>query len=73
MNPFCVNKYVMYSWREIEEYFIRDKYMTAPEAKNFGIVDEILGDVSDVVKVSSGSFHVDTYGDLNVLKFGQSE
>lgn len=38
-----------HTWQEIEDYFIRDKYLNAQEAKNFGIVDEILGDASDIV------------------------
>lgn len=38
-----------HSWQEIEDFFIRDKYLNAQEAKNFGIVDEILGDASDIV------------------------
>jgi len=68
-----IGKHTGHTWKEIEDYFIRDKYMTAPEAKDFGLIDEILGDVTDVVKVSAGNLHVDTYGDLNVLTLGQSE
>jgi len=68
-----IGKHTGHTWKEIEDYFIRDKYLSAPEAKDFGLIDEIMGDVTDVVKVSPGSFHVDTYGELNVLKLGQSE
>src|SRR5690242_6255747 len=32
-----------HSWKEIEEFFLRDKYMSAPEAKAYGIIDEVLG------------------------------
>jgi ATP-dependent Clp protease protease subunit len=38
-----------HTWQEVEDFFIRDKYLNAQEAKNFGIVDEILGDASDIV------------------------
>ncbi len=38
-----------HTWQEIEDFFIRDKYLNAQEAKNFGIVDEVLGDASDIV------------------------
>ncbi len=38
-----------HTWQEIEDFFIRDKYLNAQEAKNFGIVDEVLGDTSDIV------------------------
>ncbi|WP_339738625.1 ATP-dependent Clp protease proteolytic subunit [uncultured Sunxiuqinia sp.] len=38
-----------HTWQEIEGFFIRDKYLNAQEAKNFGIVDEVLGDANDIV------------------------
>ncbi|MEH6682541.1 MAG: ATP-dependent Clp protease proteolytic subunit [Sediminicola sp.] len=38
-----------HTWQEVEDFFIRDTYLNAQEAKNFGIVDEILGDASDIV------------------------
>ncbi len=47
-----------HTWKEIEDFFIRDRYLSAPEAKAFGLVDEILGDVSDVVKVDSSVLNV---------------
>ena len=47
-----------HSWKEIEEFFLRDKYMSAPEAKAYGIIDEVLGDPSDVVSVETSSFNV---------------
>lgn len=46
------------SWKEIEEHFIRDRYMNAPEAKAFGLVDEILGSVDDVISVKSDELSV---------------
>jgi ATP-dependent Clp protease protease subunit len=46
------------SWKEIEDHFIRDRYMSAPEAKEFGLVDEILGTIDDVVSLSSDSVRV---------------
>lgn len=42
-----------HTWREIEEYFLRDRFMTAPEAKEFGLIDEVLGDTSNVVMVNT--------------------
>ena len=38
-----------HSWKEIEEFFLRDKFLNAWEAKDFGIVDEVIGDASDVI------------------------
>jgi ATP-dependent Clp protease, protease subunit len=42
-----------HSWKEIEEFFLRDKYMTAIEAKQYGLIDEVLGDYSDVVTIDN--------------------
>ncbi len=44
-----MGKHSGHTWQEIQEYFLRDKYMSAPEARAFGLIDEVLGDVSDVV------------------------
>jgi ATP-dependent Clp protease, protease subunit len=53
-----MGKHSGHSWQEIEEYFLRDRYLNALEAKAFGLVDEVLGDVSDIVTVSSAQFNV---------------
>ena len=34
----------------IEEDFDRDRWMTAIEAKDYGLVDDVLGDSTDVIK-----------------------
>jgi len=44
-----MGKHSGHSWKEIEAYFLRDKFLSAPEAKEFGLIDEVLGDISDVV------------------------
>ena len=44
-----VGKHSGHGWKEIEEFFTRDRYMNAVEAKNSGLVDEILGDTSNLV------------------------
>lgn len=56
-----IGKHTGHSWREIEEYFLRDKFMSAPEAKAFGLIDEVLGDVSNVVVVNSGPLEVSLF------------
>lgn len=38
---------------EIEEAFRRDRFMNAAEALAFGLVDEVLGDTSDLVPLSN--------------------
>jgi ATP-dependent Clp protease protease subunit len=47
-----VGKHAGHDWREIEEMFIRDRYMNAVEARNYGLIDEVLGDTSDIVVIS---------------------
>src|SRR3954469_25159143 len=44
-----MGKHSGHSWKEIEDFFLRDRYLSAPEAKEFGLIDEILGDVSDII------------------------
>ncbi len=41
-------------WQEIEEIFQRDRWMNAIEARDFGLVDEVLGDSSDIVSMVNG-------------------
>jgi ATP-dependent Clp protease, protease subunit len=53
-----MGKHSGHSWKEIEEHFIRDRYMSAPEAKAFGLIDEVLGDVKDVVSVLPNSLAI---------------
>jgi ATP-dependent Clp protease, protease subunit len=52
---YLMGKHCGHTWKEIEDFFLRDKYMTTPEAKEFGLIDEILGDVSDVVTLSNAA------------------
>jgi ATP-dependent Clp protease, protease subunit len=47
-----VGKHTGHHWREIEEQFERDRFMNAVEAKTYGIVDDVLGDVSDVIVIN---------------------
>jgi ATP-dependent Clp protease protease subunit len=56
-----MGKHSGHTWKEIEEYFLRDKYMNAPEAKEFGLIDEVLGDVSDVVLLNNPEFSINLF------------
>jgi ATP-dependent Clp protease, protease subunit len=56
-----MGKHSGHTWKEIEEYFLRDKYMSAPEAKAFGLIDEVLGDVSDVVVLKNAAMEVQLF------------
>ncbi len=53
-----MGKHSGHGWQEIESHFIRDRYMTAVEAKEFGLIDGILGDISDVVRIQPGALDV---------------
>lgn len=49
---YIVGKNSNHSWQQIEADFKRDRFMNAPEALNYGLVDEIMGDAGSVVNVS---------------------
>ena len=51
------------SWKEIEEFFQRDRYMNALEAKEYGFVDEVLGDTSNLIKMVNNEADVTFYSD----------
>ncbi|MFC4874931.1 ClpP family protease [Negadavirga shengliensis] len=51
-----------HSWKEVEAIFLRDKFMTAPEAKELGFVDEILGNTHDVVMLKDSEAQVTLFG-----------
>ncbi len=38
-----------HAWKEIETFFLRDKYLNVLEAKEFGFIDEIMGEVKDLI------------------------
>lgn len=62
-----MGKHSGHTWKEIEDFFLRDKYMSAPEAKNFGIIDEVLGDTSDVVVMNHSSFTMGLYEEKDTV------
>lgn len=53
-----VGKQTDHDWKEIEQVFERDRYMNSLEAKEFGLVDDVLGDTSDIVAVIDGQVKV---------------
>ncbi len=57
-----MGRHTGHHWQEIETYFTRDRYMSAPEAKDFGIIDEVLGDASDVVVLDRPELRMQLYG-----------
>lgn len=57
-----------HTWQEIEAFFLRDKFLSAPEAKDFGLIDEVLGDVSDIITLSKPEFSVSLLQELAKAK-----
>ena len=55
---YLMGKNTGHSWKEIEAYFLRDKFLSAPEAKAFGLIDEVLGDISDVIVLDNPEFNL---------------
>jgi len=50
-----LGKHTGHTWQEVERDFTRDRFMHSIEAKEYGIVDHILGDSSDVImRLASG-------------------
>lgn len=54
-----------HSWQEIEELFLRDRYMSAPEAQEYGLVDEVLGNTADIIQLKDMPFGVKFYEDAS--------
>jgi ATP-dependent Clp protease protease subunit len=44
-----VGRHTGHTWKDIENEFTRDRYMNALDAKNFGLIDDVLGDTSHIV------------------------
>ncbi|MEZ4712676.1 MAG: ATP-dependent Clp protease proteolytic subunit [Caldilineaceae bacterium] len=66
-----VGKHTGHDWREIEEFFRRDRFMNAVEAKEYGLVDDVLGDTDDIVILDSDELKVRTIQDKNGSKNGK--
>lgn len=52
-----------HSWKEIEAFFRRDRFMNSLEAKEYGFVDEVLGDTSNLIKMDNKDADVSFYSD----------
>jgi len=55
---YLVGKHTGHPWKTIEHDFERDRYMSAIEAQAYGLVDEVLGDTSDIVTVKDDVIEV---------------
>jgi ATP-dependent Clp protease protease subunit len=54
-----------HSWKEIEEFFRRDKFMNAHEAREFGIVDEVMDDPGDIITLETPDNQISLMGNPN--------
>lgn len=53
-----IGKHSGHSWKEIEEFFLRDRYLNALEAKQYGLIDEVLGNTGDIVMLGHQDINV---------------
>jgi len=63
-----MGKHTGHTWQELEQYFLRDKYLSAPEARELGFVDEILGDTTDVVLLEKPEPKMSLFASTSQLK-----
>ncbi|MDF9799633.1 ATP-dependent Clp protease protease subunit [Catalinimonas alkaloidigena] len=50
-----------HSWKEIEDYFLRDRFLNAREAQEFGLIDEVLGDTGNLIMLNKSELEVSLY------------
>ncbi|MEL6560811.1 MAG: ATP-dependent Clp protease proteolytic subunit [Bacteroidota bacterium] len=50
-----------HSWKEIEEFFLRDKFLNSLQAKEYGLVDKVLGNTSSLIKMNNIEPEVEFY------------
>jgi ATP-dependent Clp protease protease subunit len=68
-----MGKHSGHTWKEIEEFFLRDKYLSAPEAQAYGLIDSVLGDVSDVIQLSNPEISMQFFQTANAATVPQIE
>ncbi|MGB0522315.1 MAG: ATP-dependent Clp protease proteolytic subunit [Flammeovirgaceae bacterium] len=52
-----------HTWQEIEEFFKRDRFLNALEAKEYGLVDHVLGDTSKLIHLTAIAPQIGYYRD----------
>lgn len=53
-----VGKHTGHDWQEIKNDFTRDRFMNSVEAMEYGLVDQVLGDTTDIVIVDAADSDV---------------
>lgn len=65
-----IGKHSNHTKEEIEEVYRRDRFMNAVEAKEFGLVDEVLGDVDDLISLRDIQFKIATFEEVKHIRKG---
>ena len=47
-----IGKHSGHSWEEIEEFFRRDRFLNSTEAQEYGLIDKVLGNTDDLIRLS---------------------
>lgn len=68
-----VGKHTNHTWQDIEDDFRRDRFMNAVDAKEYGIVDQVLGDTNDIVVVDTGELDVKTLEEAGASTNGSTK
>jgi ATP-dependent Clp protease, protease subunit len=68
-----MGKFTGHTRAEVEEFFRRDRYLNAQEALEFGLVDEILGDTSDLVVLNRTTPQIELWGSPKILQAEQKQ
>lgn len=68
-----VGKHTGHSWQDIKKDFTRDRFMNSVEAKEYGLVDQVLGDTTDIVIVDAADSDVRMQDDAEPNTNGSSK
>lgn len=48
---YLMGKNTGHTAKEIETFFLRDRFLNALEAKEYGLIDDVMGDTSDLIRM----------------------
>lgn len=60
---YIIGKCSGHTREEIEEMFRRDRYMNAVEAMQYGLIDEVLGDTDDLIRLDDVQWKIQFQSD----------
>jgi ATP-dependent Clp protease protease subunit len=67
-----VGKHSGHSWENIKADFLRDTYMNAAQAQHYGIIDEVLGDMSDIIALNPAASSLLTLAEMTKIRQEES-